>query len=98
MKLVWSQQARTDVQDIFHYIAERNLEAASRLRNAIVACAERIPEHPFMYRSGRSPGTREAVIHPNYVLVYRVGNDAVEVVSVLHCRQQYPPADAPHPS
>ena len=51
-----------------------------------------------MYRAGRTEGTREAVVHPNYVLVYRVGNDAVEVVSVMHSRQQYPPADASHPS
>lgn len=30
------------------------------------------------------------VAHPNYVLVYRVAVDCIEVVSVLHARQQYP--------
>lgn len=44
-----------------------------------------------MYRPGRLPGTREAVVHPNYVLVYQVGSDSVEIVNVLHSRQQYPP-------
>lgn len=47
-------------------------------------------EHPYMYRTGRLSGTREAVVHPNYVLVYRVGTDAVEIVNVLHSRRQYP--------
>ena len=44
-----------------------------------------------MYRAGRIRGTREAVVHPNYILIYRVGSDAVEIVNVIHSRQQYPP-------
>jgi plasmid stabilization system protein ParE len=30
------------------------------------------------------------VVHPNYILVYRVSEDAVIIVSVLHARQNYP--------
>ena len=43
-----------------------------------------------MYRAGREPGTREAVITPNYILLYCVTAEAVEVLNVLHTRQQYP--------
>ena len=43
-----------------------------------------------MYRPGRAPGTREAVVHPNYILVYRVSAEAVEIVSLVHARRQYP--------
>ena len=35
-------------------------------------------------------GTRELVAHPNYVIVYRVSETTVEIVNVLHARQQYP--------
>jgi plasmid stabilization system protein ParE len=35
-------------------------------------------------------GTREAVAHPNYLLIYRVGDGVVEILAVLHTRQQYP--------
>ena len=45
---------------------------------------------PYLYRSGRVPGTCELVAHPNYVLVYRVAAECIEVVSVLHSRQEYP--------
>jgi len=43
-----------------------------------------------MYRPGRLDGTREAMIHPNYVLVYRSNAEKVEIVNILHSRQQYP--------
>ncbi len=32
---------------------------------------------------------KEAIVHPNYVLVYRVA-DAIEILAILHARQQYP--------
>jgi plasmid stabilization system protein ParE len=60
------------------------------MQAAIEACADRLPEHPFLYRSGRAPGTREAVVHPNYILIYRVTAEAVEIVSVVHARRRYP--------
>ena len=43
-----------------------------------------------MFRKGRRPNTREAVAHPNYILVYRVGADAVQILGIVHTRQQYP--------
>jgi addiction module RelE/StbE family toxin len=90
LKLVWRASALADLTTIIGYIAERNLSAAEELQGAIENCAERLPEHPFLYRTGRVDGTREAVVHPNYILIYRVDTDAVEIVSVLHSRQQYP--------
>ncbi|MED7666620.1 type II toxin-antitoxin system RelE/ParE family toxin [Pseudomonas moraviensis subsp. stanleyae] len=44
---------------------------------------------PHLYRKGRSPGTREIVVHPNYVVIYEV-TDRIEILSVLHTRQEYP--------
>jgi plasmid stabilization system protein ParE len=55
--------------------------------------AERLTEHPFMYRTGRVPGTREAVVHPNFIMVYRVDANSVEIVNIIHSRRRYPPAD-----
>ncbi len=90
LKLVWRASALADLTTIIDYIAERNPLAADRLQDAIENCAERLPEHPFLYRNGRVDATREAVVHPNYILIYRVGTDELEIVSVLHSRQQYP--------
>jgi len=90
LNLVWRASALDDLDHIISYIAEHDLAAAERLLDAIEAAADRLAEHPFMYRSGRVPGTREAVVHPNYILIYHVTADAVEIISLVHARQEYP--------
>lgn len=90
ISLVWRETALADLEAIHDYISEWNEPAAERLQDIVEACAERLPEHPFLYRPGRVEGTREAVVHPNYILVYRVTADAVEIVNVIHTRREYP--------
>jgi plasmid stabilization system protein ParE len=48
-----------------------------------------IVENPYLYRPGRIDGTGEAVVHPNYILVYRI-TETIEILAVLHARQRYP--------
>lgn len=87
----WSAEALSDLEQILGYIADRNPTAADRLLAIATYTAERLSEHPYLYRPGRVAGTREAVIHPNYIIVYRVGPSVVDILSVLHARQAYPP-------
>ena len=90
LRLVWTPEALDDLWTIISYLIDRNAAAAEHLLGLIEHTAEQLPAHPFLYRTGRVPGTREAVVHPNYVLVYRVGVDAIDVLAVLHARQRYP--------
>jgi len=89
LSLVWRPEAEADLVDLVAYISERNHAAAQRIGDAIRYTADRLPDHPYIHRPGRVPGTREAIVHPNYILVYRVG-EVIEVAAVLHARQQYP--------
>lgn len=90
LPLVWGAEALRDLEQIIGYIADRNVAAAERLQDAIEYTAGQLPAHPYLHRPGRVPGTREAVVHPNYVLVYKVGAAEIDVLAVLHARQQYP--------
>lgn len=90
IKVIWLEPALEQLETILAYIAERNESAAANLYAAVKACTDRLPDHPFLYRPGRTPGTREAVVHPNYIVVYRVSAEAVEIVGVVHARQLYP--------
>ncbi len=90
LRLVWRPKARRDLLDIAAFIRQRNPLAAQRMSAQIRDAAERLPEHPYVHRPGRVPGTREAVVHPNYIVIYRVLADSVEVLTVIHARQEYP--------
>lgn len=93
LKLIWHEQARQSLRSIITYISERNPSAAEDVRSRIDLCTERLTDHPYMYRTGRVEGTREAVVHPNYRVVYRVAPDIVEILDVMHTRREYPPSD-----
>ncbi|WP_349356840.1 type II toxin-antitoxin system RelE/ParE family toxin [Sphingobium nicotianae] len=87
--MIWRPEALDDLECIIDFIEARNPSAAERLGGAIRQTSERLADHPYMHRSGRVPGTREAIVHPNYLIVYRVA-EAIEILAVLHARQQYP--------
>jgi len=86
----WSDEAQFDLAEIQFYIEQFNQAAALDLRQTIEQGAERLPLMPFAFRPGRVPGTREYVVHPNYILVYRVDMTRIHVLRVLHARRQYP--------
>ncbi|WP_173426212.1 type II toxin-antitoxin system RelE/ParE family toxin [Sphingomonas hengshuiensis] len=89
LPLLWHPEALEDLEHIVDFIEARNPRAAQRLSALIRDTADRLPDHPYVHRPGRVPGTREAVVHPNYILIYRVA-DYIEVMGVLHARQPYP--------
>ena len=86
----WSDEATTDLVEIIDYIDQRNAAAARSLFTAIVRSAEALPHMPYLFRVGRVAGTREHVVHPNYIVLYRVGTEVIDILRVLHSRQQYP--------
>ena len=86
----WTEEATTDLVDIVDYIKQRNVSAAQSLFAAIVQSAENLPLMPYLFRPGRVAGTRELVVHPNYIVVYQVDSDVIDILRILHSRQQYP--------
>ena len=90
LNVVWLDEALRDLAEITSFIANRNPVAARKLNRLIVEQADLLSEHPLLFHAGRVPGTREIVAHPNYILIYRLTATAVEILNVLHARQQYP--------
>ena len=86
----WSDEATTDLVEIIDFIEQRNAAAARDLHAAIIQSAENLPFMPYLFRLGRVAGTREHVVHPNYIVVYQVGSDVIDILRVLHSRRQYP--------
>ena len=90
LPIVWLQAAVNDLFSIILYIANENPSAARRLKSRLQAAPLPLAEHPYLFPLGRVSGTRELVAHPNYIVVYRIASDRVEIVNVLHSRQTYP--------
>ena len=90
LPVIWLESALDDVVRITQYIAQRNPQAARNLSQRLIEDAETLGAQSIYYRQGRVAGTHEYVSHPNYIIVYRRTLASVEVLSVLHSRQEYP--------
>jgi toxin ParE1/3/4 len=90
LNVLWLDEALRDLAEINSYISDRNPVAARNLNKLIVEQTDLFSEHPLLFRAGRIPGTRELVVHPNYIVVYRLTAATVEILNVLHVRQEYP--------
>ena len=86
----WLDSALADLETILSHIAEHNAQAAYSLYQDIERMTAALPDRPFLYRRGRVSGTRELVIHPNYYVVYRRVSSEIQILRVMHSRQQYP--------
>jgi toxin ParE1/3/4 len=89
--------ALEDREAIMTFIAADNVQAAIELDLVFEARAEQARIRPTLYRPGRVQGTREIVVRPNYVMIYRVLSDAVEILRVLHAARQWPEPGSSQP-
>lgn len=90
VRVEWRPRAEEDLLALVAYIAQDNPDAAQALFDEVREKAAQAIRHPTLYKAGRVRGTREIVVRPNYVVVYRIAGDVLNVVRVLHARQQWP--------
>lgn len=89
-RLEWKVQAENDLFDILDYIGQDNPDAALELVQKIREKAAGLLIRPTLYRAGRIRGTREMIVHRNYIVFYRVTDEAVTILRVKHARQMWP--------
>ncbi len=89
-RLQWRPFSPADRDAIIEYIAQDNPSEAIDLDLEFETKAENTRQRPKLYKPGRMKGTREIVVRPNYVMVYRITGDLVEVLRVLHTAQHSP--------
>lgn len=90
MNINWKDEAKLDLKEIIAYIDSKNQKAADDLQYQVFNTIEQLIQHPFLYRIGKIPTTREIVVHPNYIIVYQVTSTDIKILNILHARQQYP--------
>lgn len=83
----WTQTALRSVDDIAGYIAKDNPTRASSFVLELQTTVTKLQIYPGMGRAGRVPGTRELVLHKNYIAIYRVRGNDVEILRLHHVAQ-----------
>lgn len=91
MKVRWLLRAVEDLEALRRFVAEDDPLAARREVRRVLDAAARLGRMPAMGRPGRVSGTREWLVSA-YFMVYRVRDQRVEILRVLHQARQWPPA------
>ena len=92
MEIRWSLPAVDDLERICAWIERDHPEASQRVANTIYNGISRLGEFPALGRpSNRVAGWRELIFPPlPYVVVYRVGKEAIEIARIYHGAQNWP--------
>lgn len=90
-EILWTRRALQDIEDIHRYIAQTNPESARTVISAIRNATQPLSYHLFIGRPGRREGTRELVVLKTpFIVVYKVQENVVQIIRVLHGAQKYP--------
>jgi toxin ParE1/3/4 len=79
--IVWLGAAAVDRRRIVRYIVEQSREprVAVAFMDALMGKIELLALGTVQFKPGRLTGTREYVVHPNYIVVYRIMEAAKQV-------------------
>jgi addiction module RelE/StbE family toxin len=90
--LVWSPESLRDLESLRTYIAEDSPLYADLVVRRIVAAVERLrtfPESGRIVPERNAPHIREVIVEP-FRVVYRLGPDAVAIVTVFRASRRFP--------
>jgi len=91
VKLRWTLPAVDHLREIFDYIAADNPAVAARTVERIRNAIRQTARMPYAGRVGRVAGTREIIVPgTSYLVAYRVLDDMIHVLAVLHGARRWP--------
>ena len=92
MRVLWTPLARQRLIEIEKHIARDNRQAARRLSLRLVSRSMTLADAPLLGKrlsQYSSDDVRELLVRP-FRLIFRVREDAVEVLTIMHYRQLLP--------
>lgn len=84
--LRWTNRALGRLDEIAAYIAKDNPTRATTFVKELRNKVDILKSHQ-LGKAGRVFGTKELVLHQNYLAVYRVKDDEVQIITILHTAQ-----------
>jgi toxin ParE1/3/4 len=91
LAILWTPLAEAEAREIHRYIAADSLAAADRQLDLVLESIYGLSLFPKKGRAGRVDDTRELVVPGTpYVVVYRLKDTGVQILSILHGAQRWP--------
>ncbi|NCO33311.1 MAG: hypothetical protein AUJ92_16445 [Armatimonadetes bacterium CG2_30_59_28] len=86
VKVIWTEPALTDIEDIIEYISRDSMAYAARVGTSIVEAPRRLEEFP---RCGRvvpefENGNIRELIYGSYRIIYVIREEGCFIVAVTH--------------
>ena len=87
----WTSRALADITEVTEYIRADNPTAAEKMIERVLDVVNNTLIHqPNIGKPGRVAQTREYIVHPSYILVYRVKNTSLDIIAFRHTAQRWP--------
>jgi len=94
LPIFWLPKAREQRVRQVDYLLRLNPEVGVRVGDAISATAAQLALNPDLSRLGRVAGARELRVPDTpFILVYRIEQDAIVILRLLHHRRRFPTAE-----
>jgi toxin ParE1/3/4 len=90
MKIKWTKRASENLSKVLSHIAQDNQNASKKFLALTLEKVDSLETFPLLGRAGIVSGTRELVIHENYIVYYRIQDEQVQILRLLHVKRQYP--------
>ena len=92
MKLIWSIPATMQLENIYYFYSQKNIEAATNIYNDIIDEAETLTKFPKMapiepILEDYTRKYRSLVVRKHFKVVYRIEEETIYIAAVFDCRQ-----------
>jgi toxin ParE1/3/4 len=85
VKVLWTKDALSDLEDLLNFIAQSSPKGAASVADGIAATVAQIAQLPNAGRRDLETGCRERIVGRFPILiVYLVHADSAEIVAVFH--------------
>jgi len=92
--VIWSNPAKNDLKKIYDYIASDSKYYAVKVSQEFIEKSEQLVELPKIGRivpEIEDPKIRELIIY-SYRLIYEISPNRIEILAVIHGKQDFPGA------
>jgi len=94
LPIFWLPKASEQWARQLRYLLKLNREVGVRIGEAVASAVAQLATNPDLSRVGRIAGARELPVPDTpFILVYRIEDDAVVILRLLHHRRRFPTAE-----